>query len=82
MTEIGKNSKRTEIGESNDLITEQVCKELGFVDAALMIRENVFFYQHPDGTVHLAYAEFDIGKPIRRVSDLKIIYKCITGKQL
>lgn len=82
MIEIGKNSKRTEIGESNDLITEQVCKELGFVDAALMIRENVFFYQHPDGSVHLAYAEFDIGEPITRVSDLKTIYKCITGKQL
>ena len=82
MTEIGKNSKRTEVGGSNDLLTEEVCKDLGFVDAALMIRENLFFYQHPDGTVRLAYAEYDIGKPITKISDLKIIYKCMTGKEL
>ena len=82
MTEIGKNSKRTEVGGSNDLLTEEVCKELGFVNAALMLRDNLFFYQHPDGTVHLAYLEFDIGKPITMVSELKIIYKCITGKEL
>lgn len=82
MTEIGKNSKRIEDGGSNDLLTEEVCKELGFVDATLKIRDNLFFYQHPDGTVHLAYAEFDIGKPITKLSELKIIYKCMTGKEI
>lgn len=83
MIETGKNSKRIEDGGFNsDVLTEQACVELGFVNATLLIRDNQFFYQHPDGTVHFAYMEFDIGKPITKISELKRIYKCMTGKEL
>ena len=64
-------------------ITEELTKMLGFDEMEkLSIKDNLFFYKHPDGYVRLAYYDEDLTDDILSLEQLQALYYGLTGNEL
>lgn len=68
--------------ENGTPLTELNTKELGFIDEALRLSDNLFFYKHPNGSVRLAWGGEDIWEDINTVEQIQALYYGFTGKKL